>query len=112
MQGPEDAARGSGRTRHGSGDAVPGTATRPLAALVLVVDVGLVLVSLVLAMHFEATERALADAARGQAVGVPAGAAAVACIAALVGAPRSWARAALVVGVVLTVVAGVLFAVR
>ncbi len=89
-----------------------GTAIRPLAGLVLVVDVGLVLVSLVLAMHFEATPRALADAAKGQAVGIPAGVAAVVCLAALVGAQRAWGRAALALGVVLTVVAAVLLAVR
>ena len=112
MQGPEDTVRGPGDTLHGAGDQVQGTAIRPLAGLVLIVDIGLVLVSLVLAMHFEATERALADAARGQAVGVPAGGAAVACFAALVGARRPWGRAALAVGVALTVVAGVLFAVR
>ena len=105
MQGPEDAVARSG----GVG---VGTAVRPLAGLVLVVDLGLVLLSLVLAMHFEATERALADAAKGQAVGVPAGAAAVACVAALVGARRAWGRAALAVAVVLTLVAGVLLFVK
>jgi hypothetical protein len=88
------------------------TAIRPLAGLVLIIDIGLVLVSLVLAMHFEATPRALADAAKGQAVGVPAGAAAVACTAALVAGRRAWGRVALAVGVALTVVAGFLFAVK
>ena len=104
MQGPEDVVAGSPGAQR--------TAIRPLAGLVLIVDIGLVLVSLVLAMHFEATERALADAAKGQAVGVPAGVAAVASLAALVGSRRSWGRVALALGVALTVVAGILLAVR
>lgn len=87
-------------------------AARPLAGLVLLVDLALVLMALVLAMHFEATPRALADAAKGQAVGIPAGLGAAAALAAVVGARRPWGAVALAVAVLLTATAIVLYAVR
>lgn len=88
------------------------TTLRPLAALVLLVSLVLVAMGLVLAMHFEATPRALADAAKGQAVGVPAAAAAAAALLALVGARRPWSAAVLGLAAVLCTTAIVLYAVK
>lgn len=65
----------------------------------------MVLLSLVLAMHFEATPRALEDAAKGQAVGVPAAVGVVLAVAAMVGARHRWGLVSLVAAALLVLVA-------
>lgn len=85
---------------------------RSVGGLVLLASCVLVVLSLLLAMHFEATPRALEDAAKGQAVGIPAGFAAVAALVAMSGARRRWGTAVLALAVVLTVVSVVLYAVK
>ena len=84
-----------------------GSSNRTRAAALLCLLACLVLVGhgWLLALHFEATPRAIADAAEGKRVGYTAAAGAVAAVAALVGARRRWGLWALVLAVVLTAVA-------
>lgn len=87
-------------------------AHRGLAALLVCVNGAMVLLALVLGLHFEATPRALADAAKGQAVGIPAGLGLLAALVALAGARRTWGVGALAVAAVCALLAVVLYAVR
>lgn len=85
---------------------------RALAGLCLIGCLVLVAHGLLLGLHFEPTTEAVADAARGRSVALPAGIGLVVSLAALLGAARRWAVAALALGVSLGALALVLALLR
>lgn len=84
--------------------------TGVLATLGLLVNAVLVLLSLHLGFHIEATPTAVAEAAKGQAVGTPAGIGLVAAVVALVARHRRWGAVSAALSVACGAVAAAVYA--
>lgn len=85
---------------------------RTVATACLVICLALVVYGLMLGFHIEGTPQAVADAEKGQSIGIPAAAAALAAVVALIGAGRQWALGFLAVAVLLGALAIVLAVTR
>lgn len=84
---------------------------RALAGLLILVDMGLLMWTIMLGFHIEGTAAAVADAERGQSIAIPAGASLVCALYALVAARRPSGRWVLTASVALLVTAAIVAAV-
>lgn len=82
---------------------------RSLSGVCLVLSIGLVLTSLMLGFQLSSSSEAMAEAQRGQEIGVPAAAGGLAAIVSAIWARRRWAVMVLGLAVVLCAVALLLF---
>lgn len=87
---------------------MPPTTTRITAGLLLGACLVLLAHGLLLGLHFEATPQAVADAAKGEAVGYPAALGAVAALITLVCARHRWSVWPLGAAALLGAAAGVM----
>lgn len=84
---------------------------RALAGLLVVVDIGVLMWTIILGFHIEPTTAAVASAERGQSIAIPAGASLACALYAMVAARRPSGRWVLAASAALLVTAAIVAAV-